>query len=132
MKPTLILTCLLSLAMSGMVMTAEQTGEQMKQQKSQEEEKQPIKGQASEQGSVRKYMDDAMITTKVKAALAKDPGASALAISVETTKGVVQLTGSVDSAEEKMNAESIARGVEGVRGVENKLTVKGASSGAEQ
>jgi hyperosmotically inducible protein len=88
------------------------------------QQQQQTKGQESEQSAVGEYMDDAMITTKVKAALAKDPAASALAISVETTKGTVQLSGAVDSAEEKMKAESIARSVEGVRGVENKLTVK--------
>ncbi|MGH8647249.1 MAG: BON domain-containing protein [Gammaproteobacteria bacterium] len=82
------------------------------------------KGQESEKSTAVQFIDDATITARVKAALAKDPGASALAISVETTKGTVQLSGSVDSADEKMKAESIARGVDGVKEVENKLAVK--------
>lgn len=84
-------------------------------------ETQQSQGQGSEKSGAVSYIDDAMITAKVKAALAQDPGASALAIKVETTKGTVQLSGSVDSADEKMKAESIARGVEGVRNVENGL-----------
>ncbi|MGH8603740.1 MAG: BON domain-containing protein [Gammaproteobacteria bacterium] len=82
-------------------------------------------GQGDEKSGAVSYIDDAMITAKVKAALAKDPGASALAIEVETTKGMVQLSGSVDSADEKMKAESIARGVDGVKGVENGLKLGG-------
>jgi hypothetical protein len=70
------------------------------------------------------HMDDALITEKVKAALAKDLDASALAISVDTTQGTVQLSGTVESEEEKEKAESIARGVDGVKAVENKLTVE--------
>jgi hypothetical protein len=70
------------------------------------------------------YMEDALITGKVKAALAKGPDASALAISVETTKGTVQLSGTVESEEEKKKAESIAHGVDGVKVVENKLSVE--------
>lgn len=95
----------------------------VEEQSSQGKEDPQAKSQKPPQ-STGGYMDDALITAKVKAALAKDPGASALAISVETTKGTVQLSGSVDSADEKMKAESIARGVEGVQTVENKLTVK--------
>lgn len=83
----------------------------------------PTTAQQSEKSTAVQYIDDATITAKVKAALAKDPGASALAISVETTKGTVQLSGSVDGADEKMKAESIARGVDGVKEVENKLVV---------
>ncbi len=90
-------------------------------QSGQGKETQQTQGQGSEKSGAVSYIDDAMITAKVKAALAKDPGASALAIEVETTKGVVQLSGSVDSADEKMKAESIARGVDGVKGVENAL-----------
>ncbi len=88
-------------------------------------ETQQTQGQGSEKSGAASYIDDAMITAKVKAALAKDPGASALAIEVETTKGMVQLSGSVESADEKTKAESIARGVEGVKGVENGLKLGG-------
>ncbi|MGH8578599.1 MAG: BON domain-containing protein [Gammaproteobacteria bacterium] len=94
------------------------------------------KGQASEQSGKSKqqtgskqseggYFDDAMITAKVKAALAQNPGTSAMAISVETNDQTVQLTGSVQSEDEKKKAESVARSVAGVKEVQNKLTVKG-------
>ncbi|MGH8655217.1 MAG: BON domain-containing protein [Gammaproteobacteria bacterium] len=94
-------------------------------QSGQGEETQQTQGQGSEESGAVSYIDDAMITAKVKAALAQDPGASALAIEVETTKGTVQLSGTVDSADEKMKAESIARGVDGVKGVENGLKLGG-------
>lgn len=83
------------------------------------------KGEASEQSDVGQYVDDAMITAKIKAALANNPGTSALAISVETTDQTVQLTGSVENKDEKEKAESIARSVTGVKEVENKLKVEG-------
>ncbi len=94
-------------------------------QSGQGKETQQTQGEGSEQSGAGRYIDDAMITAKVKAALAQDPGASALAIKVETTKGMVQLSGSVDSAEEKTKAESIARGVDGVKDVENELKLGG-------
>lgn len=70
------------------------------------------------------YLDDAVITAQVKAGLMKDPGTSALAIGVETLKGTVQLSGFVDSADEKRRAEEIARTVDGVIAVQNALSVK--------
>jgi osmotically-inducible protein OsmY len=71
------------------------------------------------------YVDDATITTKVKTQLASDVGLTpANQIHVETSKRVVQLSGFVDSAAHKAEAESIARGVEGVEGVENNITVQ--------
>ncbi|MGH8659282.1 MAG: BON domain-containing protein [Gammaproteobacteria bacterium] len=92
---------------------------------SQAKAKQRTTGQGSEKSAAVQYVDDAMITTKIKAALAKNPGTSAMAISVETNDQTVQLTGSVQSEDEKKKAESIARSVDGVKEVENKLTVKG-------
>ena len=71
------------------------------------------------------YMDDASITTKVKTQLASDVGLTpANQIHVETYQQVVQLSGFVDSAAHKAEAESIARGVEGVRQVQNNITVQ--------
>ncbi|MGH8613949.1 MAG: BON domain-containing protein [Gammaproteobacteria bacterium] len=86
--------------------------------------KQQNTGQKSKESDAGQYVDDAVITAKIKAALAKDPGTSAMAISVETTDRTVQLTGSVESEQEKKKAESIARDVAGVKQIENKLTVK--------
>lgn len=74
--------------------------------------------------STGEYVDDATITTKVKAAFVKDEIVKAFDVSVETFKGTVQLSGFVDTAEEKSRAAQIARGVKGVRDVDNKITVK--------
>jgi hyperosmotically inducible protein len=71
------------------------------------------------------YADDASITAKVKTQLASDVGLSpANQISVETSNRIVQLSGFVDSAAHKAQAESVARGVEGVEGVENDIIVQ--------
>lgn len=74
--------------------------------------------------STGEYIDDSVITTKVKAAFAKDKTVSAMAISVETFKGVVQLSGFVTSSEEKAAAERVARTVKGVTSVVNNITLK--------
>ena len=71
-------------------------------------------------------LDDTGITAKVKTELAKDSELSALAISVETNGGQVTLTGPAPSAQAKERAEGLAKAVEGVKGVTNKLEVKAA------
>lgn len=71
-----------------------------------------------------KYVDDAWITAKVKALLVKDEGVKGLEVKVETYKGNVQLSGWVSNPTQIAQAERIARGVEGVRGVRNDLQVK--------
>lgn len=70
------------------------------------------------------YVDDALITTKVKAALAADPNVKATEVNVETFKGMVQLSGFVSSRDSIQKAIDIARGVGGVRGVKNDMVVK--------
>ena len=71
------------------------------------------------------YVDDATITTKVKTQLASDVGLTpANQIHVETNQRVVQLSGFVDSAAHKAEAESIARNVEGVDSVRNDIIVQ--------
>ena len=71
------------------------------------------------------YADDAGITAKVKTQLASDVGLTpANQISVETSNRVVQLSGFVDSAAHKAQAESVARGVEGVDSVKNDIIVQ--------
>lgn len=74
--------------------------------------------------STGEYIDDSAITTKVKAAFAKDPVVSAMRVHVTTIKGVVELTGSVSSETERNKADEIARGTAGVKSVTNKLVVK--------
>lgn len=66
-------------------------------------------------------LNDAAITTRVKAKLLAD---SITGTTVDTTNGVVTLTGSVGTAEQKSKAEKHAQGTEGVKSVKNELVVK--------
>ena len=70
------------------------------------------------------YVDDSVITTKVKAELLAAPDISSLAIKVETVKGVVQLSGFVNNKEQASKAVEIARSVQGVKSVNDSLVVK--------
>jgi osmotically-inducible protein OsmY len=78
-----------------------------------------------DQQTLGSYVDDATLTTRVKARLAEDPTVSAVAISVETFEGVVQLSGVAKSARERSQAEMIARNTSGVKGVRNDILVRG-------
>lgn len=69
-------------------------------------------------------IEDAEITTKVKAAIFAEPGLKTLQISVDTVKGVVTLSGSVDSKQNSDRAEALAGAVAGVIRVENRLALK--------
>ncbi|MDP1667380.1 MAG: BON domain-containing protein [Methylobacter sp.] len=73
------------------------------------------------------YVDDSVITTKVKAALLNDPDVSAAEVNVETFKGVVQLSGFVNSRADMNKAMEIARGVAGVESVKNDMRLKGSN-----
>jgi osmotically-inducible protein OsmY len=70
------------------------------------------------------YIDDSVITAKVKSLLAADDFLKSFQISVESRKGIVQLSGFVDSQKAVDKAGQIARGVEGVKSVRNDLIVK--------
>lgn len=74
--------------------------------------------------STGEYIDDAAITSKVKAALLGDSGLKSFDIGVETYKDVVQLSGFVNSDQVKARAGEVAAGVSGVRSVQNNLVVK--------
>ena len=74
--------------------------------------------------STGEYIDDSTITTKVKAAIFNDPSLKVFQINVETFKGEVQLTGSVDSDQIVTKAGEVARDVGGVKSVKNDLIVK--------
>jgi osmotically-inducible protein OsmY len=76
------------------------------------------------QESTGEYVDDSVITTKVKAAIFNEPSLKVLQINVETFKGEVQLSGFVDSEQSAKKAEEVAGGVEGVKSVKNNLVVK--------
>ncbi|MFA6445240.1 MAG: BON domain-containing protein [Sterolibacterium sp.] len=69
-------------------------------------------------------VDDAEITAKIKAAIFAEPGLKSLQISVDTAKGVVTLSGSVNSQQSSDMARGLASAVAGVRGVENHLALK--------
>ena len=71
------------------------------------------------------YIDDTVITTKVKAAVLNEPSLKVAEINVETFKGVVQLSGFVKDAEDVSKATAVARSVKGVTSVKNSLLVKG-------
>jgi osmotically-inducible protein OsmY len=70
------------------------------------------------------YVDNSVITTKVKSLLASDDFLKSFDIGVETYKGTVQLSGFVDSQRAIDKAAQIARSVEGVKSVKNDLRVK--------
>lgn len=69
-------------------------------------------------------IDDNVITTKVKSALLADPDTKSFDIKVETRKGEVQLSGFVDNQTQIDRAIAVARGVEGVKNVDNKMNFK--------
>jgi osmotically-inducible protein OsmY len=78
----------------------------------------------SKQESTGEYVDDSVITTKVKSLLAADDFLKSFQISVETYEGTVQLSGFVDSQMAVTKAGEIAKGVQGVKSVKNDLIVK--------
>ncbi len=76
------------------------------------------------QQSTGQYIDDSVITTRVKAAIFEEPSLKTLQISVKTYNGTVQLSGFVDSAQSAKKAAEVAGSVEGVTTVKNDLIVK--------
>jgi hyperosmotically inducible protein len=76
------------------------------------------------QESTGEYVDDSVITTKVKSLIAADDFLKSFQISVETYKGIVQLSGFVSSQNLVDKAGEIARSVKGVKSVKNNLIVK--------
>lgn len=84
----------------------------------------PSCASTSKTESTGEYIDDAAITAKVKAAILKDPALKITQINVETYKGVVQLSGFVDTREEAKKASNVAAEVAGVVSVKNDLIVK--------
>jgi len=79
---------------------------------------------ARNQQTVGSYVDDAGITTAVKAKMAEDKSVSASSISVETLNGTVQLSGFAKSQAEKNQAEVLARSAKNVRDVRNNIVVR--------
>ena len=81
-------------------------------------------GSTSTKEGTGEYVDDSVITTKVKTAILNDPSLKVNEINVETFKGVVQLSGFVRSQADIDKAVQVARGVAGVKSVKNDMRVK--------
>ncbi|HWT55387.1 MAG TPA: BON domain-containing protein [Rhodocyclaceae bacterium] len=78
----------------------------------------------SKQEGSGEYVDDTVITTKVKTAIFNEPDLKSAEINVETFKGVVQLSGFVSSQAAVNKAVSVARSVNGVKSVRNDMRIK--------
>jgi len=78
----------------------------------------------TKQQGTGEYVDDTVITTKVKAAILEDPLTKVLEIKVKTFKGEVQLSGFVSSQAAANRAVELARGVSGVTSVKNDMQIK--------
>jgi len=78
----------------------------------------------SKQSSTGEYLDDSVITSKVKSLLAADDFLKSFQIGVETYKGVVQLSGFVDTQKAVDKAVEITRSVKGVKSIKDDLIVK--------
>lgn len=81
-------------------------------------------GSTSQQASTGQYIDDSVITTKVKTAIFNEPTLKSGQITVETYKNVVQLSGFVDSNASMSKAVAVARSVEGVSSVKNDMRLR--------
>ena len=78
----------------------------------------------SKQEGTGEYVDDSVITAKVKAAIFNEPTLKSAEINVETFKGAVQLSGFVSSQAAVNKAAELARGVNGVKSVKNDMRIK--------
>ena len=78
----------------------------------------------AKQEGTGQYVDDTVITTKVKAAILAEPTLKSTEINVETFKGVVQLSGFVSSRDAETKAVQVARAVGGVTSVKNDMRLK--------
>ena len=78
----------------------------------------------SKQEGTGEYFDDTVVTTKVKAAILNEPSLKYAEINVETFKGVVQLSGFVNSQADINKAVEVVRRVNGVKSVKNDMRVK--------
>ena len=88
----------------------------------------PLAAQAADKpaGTAKVWVKDSVVTTKIKTQLATAKISSLAKVHVETdANGWVQLTGKVSTAAEKDRAEAIAKAVDGVKSVDNQLTVTG-------
>ena len=78
----------------------------------------------AKQEGTGEYVDDTVITTKVKAAILNEPTLKSAEINVETFKGIVQLSGFVSSQDAVNKAVMVTRGIGGVKSVKNDMRLK--------
>ena len=78
--------------------------------------------------STGQYVDNSVLTAKVKAAIFNEPSLKSSEISVETYKGEVQLSGFVSSIEQTKKAVEVAKSIPGVTSVKNDMRVKGSNN----
>lgn len=78
----------------------------------------------SQKSSTGEYIDDSVITTKVKAAIFNEPALKASQINVETFKGEVQLSGFVESEADISKAVAVTKSVKGVTSVKNDMRLR--------
>lgn len=110
--------------LDGAVADVKQSGTQMGQDARQAaQDAQSAGSEAAD--AIARGAADATITAKVNAALAADDQLKALAIDVDTTNGLVQLTGTAPNPEARERATTLARAVDGVVQVDNRLTIEG-------
>lgn len=81
-------------------------------------------GQALTGETLGQNIDDTTITTQVKAKLAAEKGSTLTRVQVDTNRGIVQLSGTVQTAADRARVEQVTRGVNGVRGVVNNLQIQ--------
>ena len=74
--------------------------------------------------STGQYVDDSVITTRVKTAILNEPSLKVMQINVETYKSAVQLSGFVNTGAEMSKAVDLARGVKGVSSVKNDMRLR--------
>ncbi len=79
---------------------------------------------ASGQKTAGEFVDDSIISTRVRAALIEDPQVKFREVQVESFKGVVQLSGFVGTRAEKNRAAELTRSIDGVREVKNDILVR--------
>lgn len=123
---TMIATALLAAILAGCERPAQTAGEKIDSATEKAGEKieqgvTTLKEKANEAGQA---IDDATITTKIKAAIISEPSLKVLQINVDTVNGMVTLTGTVDSVQSSDRAKEIAGAVAGVKSVDNRLEVK--------
>lgn len=76
------------------------------------------------ESSTGEYIDDTVLTSRVKSALLNDPDVSGLTVNVESFKGTVQLSGFVKTVAERNRAVKLARAINGVKRVKNDILIR--------